>query len=228
MDIFMFSHVLLLGVKHSAAWLWLYIADCSSACCDYGLLMANKDVIKVKYIMRMAWLIQTWLFLNKFRLFTHLSSAIMDLEPKSCASTYPSVVVVVKGKKSGTCLKRGCGESIHSGSIRLCQRAFRDSKIEFGHLPVYPSSLAGPVAQVNICSCCSYIIIFFTFSIVVFYSRVLQSIVSCGFFKVQWAYTLVPKDYSIRSCLYKCKKKPDEFKATLSVLCDRTSYLNTI
>ncbi len=43
-------------------------------------------------------------------------------------------------------------------SIRLSQRAFRNSKIESGHLPVYPSSLSGPVAQVNICFCCSYFI----------------------------------------------------------------------
>lgn len=43
-------------------------------------------------------------------------------------------------------------------SIRLSQMAFRGSKIESGPLPVYPSSLAGLAAQVNICCCCSHFI----------------------------------------------------------------------
>lgn len=31
-------HDLFLGLTHAAAWLWLYIADCCSACCGNGLL----------------------------------------------------------------------------------------------------------------------------------------------------------------------------------------------
>lgn len=47
MNTFIFLHVLQSGVKHPAAWLWLYVADCCSACRHNGLLMANEDVITV-------------------------------------------------------------------------------------------------------------------------------------------------------------------------------------
>lgn len=75
-----------------------------------------------------------------------------------CASTYPSLVVAERKKENHKLAWREIVMSqytVLTRSIRLSQRAFRDSKIESGHLPVYTSSMASPLAQVNI-SCCFF------------------------------------------------------------------------
>ena len=84
----------------------------------------------------------------------------LHLGSKYCATTCPSWLMVIKSKVNNKL--KNPHESIHNDS-RLSQKLSETGRLNLGTSLVYPSSLAGPVVWVCICSCYSYFIFFTSF-----------------------------------------------------------------